>query len=274
MEKYRPTLLQGGNPMSALDLNCMLGRWPFRKLRHSNTEDLLNTHRINRITGGCISSLDSVFYNDPYEGDEDLAEILKDMPGYVHIQSVNPILSFTVDDVIRGAESLGTKGVKIYPCYHQYDFDAPELEPLFRFCEEKDIPVFVQLRMEDYRADYLVLQKQFGAKDIQALLEKYPNNRFVLLTARLNEIQALAPVINESDKVLFDTSGLKDGLFSVEAVVEKIGTDKLAYGSMYPLFCLKSTLLLVEKAQLTEAEKKKILFENAESFLGKSFFGR
>ncbi|NLY97754.1 MAG: hypothetical protein GX082_10080, partial [Clostridiaceae bacterium] len=44
--------------------------------------------------------------------------------------------------------------------------------------------------------------------------------------------------------------------------------------SMYPLFCLKSTLLLVEKAQLTEAEKKKILFENAESFLGKSFFGR
>ncbi|HBN84820.1 MAG TPA: hypothetical protein DDZ89_13365 [Clostridiales bacterium] len=253
--------------MSRFDLNCMVGHWPFRKLRHNKPEDILKTHKQNGITGGCVSSLDSILYNDPYEGDEDLVQGAKEM-GYIHIQSVNPILSFTTDDIKRGVELLGTKGVKIYPCYHQYGFDAPELEPVCEYLKEQNIPLFVQLRMEDYRADYVMLQKQLGVKDLQTLLNKYPDNKIVLLTPRLNEINALAPMVKESDNVLFDTSGLKDGLFSVETVVNVIGPDKLAFGSLYPLFCLKSILMLVEEAQLDEDIKQKIYSGNAERFLG------
>lgn len=253
--------------MSRFDINCMIGHWPFRKLRHNKPEDILKTHKLNGITGGCVSSLDSILYNDPYEGDEDIKKDVKDM-GYIHIQSVNPILSFTLDDIKRGVELLGTKGVKIYPCYHQYDFTIPELEPVCQYLKEQNIPLYVQLRMEDYRGDYVMLQKQMGTKDIQTLLQKYPDNKIVLLTPRLNEIMALAPMVKDMDNVLFDTSGLKDGLFAVESVVEAIGPDKLAFGSLYPLFCLKSLLMLVEEAQLDDETKEKIYHKNAERFLG------
>ena len=252
--------------MNRFDLSCMIGHWPFRKLRHNKPEDILKTHQKNGITGGCISCLDSILYNDPYEGDEGIVQIVKDM-GYMHIQSVNPILSFAMDDIKRGVELLGTKGVKIYPCYHQYDFDAPELEPVCQTLKEHDMPLFVQIRMEDYWTDYLLRQKQFGVKDMEFLLKKYPDNKIVILMARSNEITALAPVIKESNNVLFDTSGFKDYLFVVESVADAIGPDKLAYGSLYPLLCLKSTLLLVEKAQLEESVKQKIYGENAKNFL-------
>lgn len=253
--------------MSRFDINCMIGHWPFRKLGHNKPEDILKVHAQNDITAGCISSLDSVLYNDPYEGDEDLAVDIKKMNQYLHIQSVNPLLSFSTDDIKRGVELLGVKGVKIYPCYHQYNLDAVELEPVCKCLREYDIPLFVQLRMEDYRADYIMLQKQLGVKDIDVLLNKYPDIKIVLLTPRLNEIKSLASVIRRTDRVLLDTSGLKDGLFAVESVVDSIGPDKLAYGSLYPLFCLKSTLMLVEEAQLDQNIKQKIYSENAKKFL-------
>lgn len=253
--------------MSRFDLNCMIGHWPFRKLRHNTLEEIQKIHGKNGITGGCISSLDSILYNDPYEGDEDMAGIIKGTD-YIHIQSVNPVLSFTVADIKRGIEMFGIKGVKIYPCYHQYNLDTPELEPVCEYLRDQNIPLFVQLRMEDYRADYVMLQKQLGVKDIEVLLKKYPDNKIVLLTPRLHEIKALASMLKESKNVLMDTSGLKDGLYSVESVVDAIGPDKLAYGSLYPLFCLKSTLMLVEEAKLDQEIKQKILWENAKNFLG------
>ncbi len=43
--------------MSRFDINCMVGHWPFRKLRYNKPEDRLKTHMKNDITGGCISSL-------------------------------------------------------------------------------------------------------------------------------------------------------------------------------------------------------------------------
>ena len=40
--------------MSRFDINCMVGHWPFRKLRYNKPEDRLKTHMKNDIT---ISSL-------------------------------------------------------------------------------------------------------------------------------------------------------------------------------------------------------------------------
>jgi len=253
--------------MSRLDINCMTGQWPFRKLGHHTLEEVTKTHLQNGITGGFMSSMESVFYNDPYEGDEDLSKIIHGTT-YFHVQSINPLLSFTVDDIKRGVEHFGIKGVKCYPCYHAFALDGPELEPVCRYLQEAGIPLMVQLRMEDYRADYIAIQKQLGVKDIGALLKKYPDNKIVLLTPRLNEIKALANMIKGHDNVLLDTSGLKDGLFSVEDTVAAIGPDKLAYGSLYPLFCMKSTLMLVEEAVLSSSIKQKILSGNAKDFFG------
>jgi predicted TIM-barrel fold metal-dependent hydrolase len=60
-----------------------------------------------------------------------------------------------------------------------------------------------------------------------------------------------------------NTSGLKDQLFNVEKLDALIVADRILYGSMYPLFCLKSTLLEVTKAEIDVESRNKILFSNS-----------
>ena len=60
-----------------IDINCLVGHWPYRKLYKNTFEEVQKIHKANGISSGYVSSLDSIFYNDPFEGDEDLHEILK-----------------------------------------------------------------------------------------------------------------------------------------------------------------------------------------------------
>ena len=71
--------------MGIIDINCLLGNWPFRKIRKNKFEDLKAVHKRNEIDYGYVSSLNSIFYNDPFEGDLELHEIIKDT-SYKHIQ--------------------------------------------------------------------------------------------------------------------------------------------------------------------------------------------
>jgi predicted TIM-barrel fold metal-dependent hydrolase len=49
----------------------------------------------------------------------------------------------------------------------------------------------------------------------------------------------------------------------VEKLDALIVADRILYGSMYPLFCLKSTLLEVTKAEIDVESRNKILFSNS-----------
>lgn len=71
-------------------------------------------------------------------------------------------------------------------------------------------------------------------------------------------------------KIWYDTSGLKDKPFGFELLFSKMGTDKLIYGSQYPLFSLRSTLYLVEHNNFEESIVNNILWNNAQSLLGRS----
>jgi predicted TIM-barrel fold metal-dependent hydrolase len=79
------------------------------------------------------------------------------------------------------------------------------------------------------------------------------------LTARGAELGSLSDAILTHRKVFFDTSGLKDGLFIVEKLLKTFSPEKMLYGSLHPLFTLKSTLLLVEKADVNDQVKEEIL---------------
>lgn len=253
--------------MNKIDVNCMLGHWPFRKLYKNTFEDLKNVHRCNGISHGYVSSINSIFYNDPFEGDEELHEIIK-ASDYEHILTINPTLPAFREDIKKGVELFNIKGVRIYPGYHNYKLNSKPLDILCDFLKELSLPLFLTLRLEDERLDYLMQPQTLSVEDISSFLNHHPDNSFLLCTARYHEILALKEDISCRNNVFFETSGLKDQLFIVEKLLKDISEDKLLYGSLHPLYCLKSSLLLVEKAQVNECVKEKILGSNAD-FLGK-----
>lgn len=77
-------------------------------------------HTRNGISSGYITSLNSIFYNDPFEGEVELHEKIKTSL-YKHIMTVNPMLPGIRVDMERAIKDFYIKGVRVYPGYHGYD---------------------------------------------------------------------------------------------------------------------------------------------------------
>lgn len=252
--------------MNIIDVNCLVGHWPFRKLPGNTFDDLVNIHKANGIASGYVSSLNSIFYNDPFEGDEELHELIKDT-GYHHVLTINPTLPSIEEDIEKGIKLFNISGVKIYPTYHGYRLDSPEVRTLCKILIKHDLPLFLSMRMEDERLSYIFTPTPIQITDLQTFLEENKDLKIILLNIRFNEIKSISNILIGASNIFFDTSGLKDQLFNVEKLAEELGNRKILYGSQYPLFCLKSTLLEVTTAKISSQSKENILCRNSELML-------
>jgi uncharacterized protein len=243
------------------DVNCMIGHWPYRKINKNTFEDLKKVHKDSNIFSGYVSSLDSIFYNDPFEGDEELHKIIKDS-GYHHILTINPMLPEFTSDIEKGIKLFDIKGVKIYPCYHGYDLDDNKLDLLCDTLKKFKLPLLIVLRMEDERLNHLVKPSTVKQEEISKFICRNNNIKIIILNANFYEILELQKDINMNDNVFFDISSLKGPLFPIEKLLEIFDIKKMLFGSMHPLYSFKSTLLIVEKAEIEDADKEKIMSEN------------
>jgi predicted TIM-barrel fold metal-dependent hydrolase len=244
--------------MSGADANCLIGHWPFRKLYKNTFEDLKRIHGANDISGGYISSMDSIFYNDPFEGDEELHEIIKGTC-YRHVLTINPLLPGFTRDVENGIKRFHINGVRIYPGYHEYALDDRNLKELCHVLKDTGLPLFITLRMEDERLSYLAKPRRIQMDEIRTFLADYSNNKVILLTAFYHELTDLKESINNHKSIWFDTSGLKDQLFTIEKLMTVFSPDKMVFGSLYPLYNFSSTYLAVKHAQVDDSVKQQIM---------------
>ena len=248
--------------MNTVDANCMIGHWPFRKISSTAFENLKEVHSKNGISYGYVSSLSSIFYNDPFEGDEELHEIIGNT-NYRHVLTVNPMLPAFENDIAKGLKNFKISGVRVYPGYHNYSLDCPEMKALCSVLRKLGLPLFLTLRAEDERLNYLITPRPVNIPEIQAFIEDHPDLTVLLLNIRFHEIIAIKDAILHSGHAFVDTSGLKDQLFNIEKLTASIGDSRIIYGSLHPLYCLESTLLQVAMANIGQKAKDRILFENS-----------
>lgn len=238
------------------DYNCFVGAWPFRKIRHGTLEDLRRLHEENGITDGFVSSSDAVFYQDPYEADEDLARMLSGSR-YRLIMTVNPRSTGAVASIDEGIKMLGAKGVRLYPGFHGYELTQACVTKVVERVRNHCSMLYLTLRVDDERTAYLFQPRTIETDEIRRFLLENEDVPIMLCNIRLYELSALKDILLSRDNVWFDCSGLKDYLFPKEEL-EKMGLlGRLRYGSMAPFFCMKSTVLLMEEAissQKTEDE--------------------
>jgi len=247
--------------MKTVDVNCFLGHWPFRKIRRGTFADLKAVHAENEIAFGYVSSLDSIFYNDPFEGDIELHETIRGSD-YRHILSVNPALPCCLEDVRRGVQNFDIKGVRIYPDIHGFDLNSPEVDDLCRLLSLMNLPLVLTVRLEDERMCYLMQSRPPQMDSLEIFLKAHPQNAILLTGIYYSEILRIKDTLNRLENVFFDASGLKESLFVVEKLLTAVPAGKLLYGSQHSLYCLKSTLLLLEKAAIDPAVRSQILSEN------------
>lgn len=254
--------------MERMDANCLVGSWPFRKAGRSTAAELRKIHGENGIRSGCVASLNSIFYSDPFEGEEELHEDLKGTE-YRQVMTVNPALPGGTGDIAEGVRRFGIAGVRIYPGYHRYALGDPCVAALCAELKKQGLPLFLPLRMEDERLNYLAAPRPLPVREVESFLSEHRDLTAVVLGARPHEIESLGGELRSRPNLYFDLSGLKDGQFNVERLVGEFGDGKLVYGSLYPLYCLKSSLLQVETAEIPDRSKERIFSGNLLSALAR-----
>ena len=254
--------------MKKYDVSGFIGSWPFRKIFKGTLADLKALHAANGISGGLVGSITGVFHNDPYENDIDAAEIIKGS-GYGFVMTANPMLPGSPDDLEKGKKELGAVAVRLCPSYHKYALTDPTVVEYCRKAGELGLRVIVTERMEDYRLDYLINQSFPPAGDTAALAKACPETKFLLSSAAVDELGSIAGDINSLPNLWADISNLNHYLFSLDVVLDGrgISADKLIYGSMSPLYCMRSTLLNVENSAASNEIKNKIMSNNFEDFM-------
>jgi len=233
------------------DVHCHVGTCGSSQFTNTRAKDLAHTMERLGIDGICVSSQMSLF-SDWKLGNEETAAACREFPGKIFgYATPNP---FYEDCDLRPyfETDMGFRGVKIHGCAQGA---TPENDPRYRHAFEL--------------ADKLGLPVLFHAWERQEILRaadvarQYPNCKVILGHAGMTNPDTAAEVCGMYDNIFCDTaiSMTVDG--AMERLVDKIGADRVLYGSDMAYFDCAQTLGKLALAKLSDDVKEKILGKNA-----------
>lgn len=226
-----------------IDYNCMIGNWPFRKIRNKTLDELKRMHDKYKIESGYISSIDSVFYNDPYEGDLELFNKIKNTK-YKMTLSMNLNLPYLYRDIKKANETFDYEGIRIYPSIHKYPIQGNKFNEFLHMVKENNKKLFISYRMGDIRLDHIIKQNLNSLEDIKRVFDNNYNNEIYFLNLKSYEILELKQYFINDSKIYFDISDMKHESFPLEKLDNENLNDKYVYGSFFPFYPFESTYLM------------------------------
>lgn len=224
------------------DAAAFCGNWPFYRLRDAQLPQMLEKLKSEGIGGGFISSLDAIFYNDPWEADGELVKAL-DGTAFRVAMCVDPMLPWSGMHLQQGKQA-GVGAVRLYPCVHDYLEDDQSVVAICRLAGMLELPVILTLRVEDARMAYLLQQKEPDFDRIRSLITQCEGTKFIISNCLMHQVAELQPL---PENVWFDTAGFK-GDFYLEQQQE-IRQDRILFGSFAPLQSLSSAVLAAAEKQ-------------------------
>lgn len=233
-----------------LDYNAYVGDWPFYKLPRNTLPELAELHRKNGIDGGYVSSLQSIFYNDFYESEKELANVISDS-GYHHVVTVNPSLPECPITLLRCIEEFSVSGVRIHPCYHGYDLSSEVMADVLEILRKYELPLFINARMHDERLTYILHPSPINLDSVKRFVKENSDVKIVLCHFKPDEIASMSELLFSLPNLHAETSACRATIFSNDFA--KL-LEKLLYGSDFPLYPVTASAILYK----TEIEDERI----------------
>ena len=254
--------------MSIIDTNVFLGRWPFRNGGYEDIEPIRRGCGKNGVDTMLMSSVHSIFYEDPFEAEEELHQRLQGVDGAYQVFTVNPLASGWQDDVRTAKEEFGVKALKIFPGYHGYSLQSREAGMVCEAAGKYGLPVILAMRLEDERVAYMLYQKPVPIDQLGVFLGTYRDNTIVISNISFGETMRLRPNILSRDRLYVDTAGFKFISFPIEKLLEAYPKELFIFGSQCPLYIQRSILNEIIRERLPEDVKEALLHKNAERLFG------
>lgn len=222
-----------------IDVNALIGPYPFRYLPHPDAEVLVRVLEREGLTGAWVGHLPSAFYRDPNAGNAQLYTAVAQ-----HAAMLRPVPAIRPDwpdwrhslDVAREA---GAPAVRVYPPQWQLGPGDPRLAELALACGDARMAVLLTVRFEDLRQRHaLDVAGDLQAAAVRALARAGRQVRLVITAAGREFIEevhwGLTP--DEQRRVVWDFSWVwgppEDHLAKL---FRTVGGERFVFGSQWPL---------------------------------------
>ena len=239
------------------DIHAHIDRTSDFQMPDAAPADVARTMDALGVSGACVSSVLSI-HCDCARGNENMLAAVKAFPeklyGYV---TVSPN-----ENDADPAPFFGTPGVlglKVHAAFHRACIDDGRYAPFLEYADAHALPVLFHA------------WEAADCVQIAALAKRYKQAKLIIGHGAMRVWQvkreAIAAV-QHCENVFADTtvSVAYDG--AIEDAAKRIGASRLCYGSDLPFYDCRHVLGKVATCRLPDADKRKILGENAKTILG------
>ncbi|MHB1150931.1 MAG: amidohydrolase family protein [Eubacteriales bacterium] len=164
---------------------------------------------------------------------------------------------------INRCKELGLCGIKIHPDIQRMDIECIEM---YRLCEQLEGKMPLFLHMGDNRAEY----RYSEPLKLAHLTDKFP--RLEVIAAHFGGYQAwdeARQYLYGRPNIWYDLSSSLWAMSPEKArrLIYACGTDRVMFGTDYPVMELSEYISLFMKIELSESERQDIFYNNAGRFL-------
>lgn len=170
--------------------------------------------------------------------------------GTVHPETPN------VEETIEGIMQAGLKGIKLHPEFQRFNIDDPHMFKIYQEIAGR-LPLLIHMGDENATSS--------SPKRLAKILSMFPS--LTVIAPHLGGYTMWDEVMEflVGKNVYFDTSSAIRFMDKRQAVdiIRSHGTDKVMFGTDYPMWLHEEELELFYSLGLTEVENREILCENA-----------
>lgn len=197
----------------------------------------------------------------------------KKHPQLIPLISIHPEMEGSILYYLKQYIASGAKGIKIHPSVQGFLPDDSRLQSIYEYCNQIEFPIFFHcgLTSEVRINNFSDLEK------IMPVIDKYRNIPIILghmAEGKVNDVLWLA---QKFKNVYFDTSIAISGLLCIKRVhdycwqddevvidvINKVGADRIIFGSDYPFGSPKHDAYRLINMSLSDEYKRLVLGGNA-----------
>lgn len=247
-----------------IDMAAWTGNWPFLKLRYTELPALKEKLQSLNVQQAFVAPIEAILEQDPIRANKTLLEATQGDDFYSPVLIVDLSYANWPEVVDLAVQDGRVRMVKLLPSYHMYDISEHTLEPLVKLTQQHKLLISLQMRVEDKRGMYPLLNvNDPDIVRVVKVLSYFPEQLFVLSNPVISE---LAQVLNSVDNVYVELASLEN--MDVTLHLKGLYTlDRIVFGSHAPFFIPESVLSKLKYTDATQDDVEQIASRNAERLL-------